>query len=485
MGKCKHHGVCGLEDANQPDGYLCILHSPDLYKGQDNFRKALETHCKKEKGSTNFGRMVFPYQINFYRVTFSEWADFSWTEFKKGAIFDGVTFQKGANFALAKFFEDATFVKTTFSDYAWFNKALFAGEANFWDASFSRADFRGAKFEKNTEFGSAKFSDATRFHQTEFKGEAHFSDASFDGIVLFSSITFPEDALFDSARFIEQASFRRVSFTKDANFTRAIFSKEGEFLGTDFNKIANFADARFLGPTIFTGSNGNPVFLGEAIFTKVISNPGDALRFIEADLSRCRFLGTDVRKVHFLGVRWARIGGRDGIYDEIAPQVHGEEHPLAQIEELYRELKQNYEDRRDYERAGDFHVGEKEIRLRNPKTDRYLKLLLALYKLVSGYGENYRRPLLWLGILWVYTSTSLLAGGLTMQRSNESLLLSLNSLPHWGWALLYGLKTIFHLPANDFAPEGLFGHIIHALASILGPVLIALFGLALRQRLKR
>src|SRR3990167_8165951 len=40
MGKCKHHGVCGLEDANQPDGYLCILHSPDLYKGQDNFRQA-------------------------------------------------------------------------------------------------------------------------------------------------------------------------------------------------------------------------------------------------------------------------------------------------------------------------------------------------------------------------------------------------------------------------------------------------------------
>ncbi len=150
MGKCKYHEVCGLEDANQPDGYLCILHSPDLYKGQDNFRKALETHCKKEKGSTNFGRMVFPCQIDFKRVTFSERVDFSRTEFKKGAIFDGMTFKKGANFALAKFFEDASFVETTFPGYAWFNKTVFAGEADFWDASFLRANFTGAKFEKNT-----------------------------------------------------------------------------------------------------------------------------------------------------------------------------------------------------------------------------------------------------------------------------------------------------------------------------------------------
>lgn len=484
MGKCKHHGVCGLEDANQPDGYLCILHSPDLYKGQDNFRKALETHCKKEKGSTNFGRMVFPYQIDFNRATFSERADFSRTEFKKGAIFDGVTFGKGADFALAKFFEDATFVETTFSGYAWFNKTVFAGEADFWDANLVKANFTEAKFGTNTHFRLTKFSDATRFHQTEFKGEAHFSDASFDGIVLFSSITFPEDALFDSARFIERASFRRVSFKKDANFTRAIFSKEGESLGTDFNKIANFADARFLGPTMFTGSNGNPVFLGEAIFTKVISNPGDALRFIEADLSRCRFLGTDVRKVHFLGVRWARIGVRDGIYDEIAPQLQGEEHPWAHIEELYRQLKQNCEDRRDYERAGHFHVGEKEMRLRNPATRLDLRILLALYKGISGYGENYRRPLFWLLVLLLLTSSTALVHGLSMETGNQVMLLSRKSWSHWGWALLYGLETLVHLPAREFTASG-FGRVVSSLAGVFGPVLIALFGFALRQRLKR
>lgn len=181
----------------------------------------------------------------------------------KGAIFDGVVFKQGANFALAKFIEDATFTEAAFSGHAWFNKTLFAGEANFGDASFMRANFGGAKFEKNVD------------------------------------------------------------------------------------------------------------------------------------------------------------------------------------------------------------------------------VLLALYKCVSGYGENYRRPLLWLLILWLYTSSSLLVGGLTKQTGNESLFLSFNSLPDWGWALLYGLETIFHLPTNDFAPEGLFGRIIHALASILGPVLIALFGLALRQRLKR
>jgi hypothetical protein len=141
----------------------------------------------------------------------------------------------------------------------------------------------------------------------------------------------------------------------------------------------------------------------------------DALRFIEADLSRCRFLGTDVRKVGFIGVLWVQIGSRDGICDEIEPSGPGKEHPLALTEELYRQLKQNYEERRDYERAGHFHVGEKEMRLRNPATRLDLRILLALYKGISGYGENYRRPLFWLLVLLLLTSATALVHGLSIK----------------------------------------------------------------------
>lgn len=76
MGRCKYYGICGLENSSEPDDFLCILHCSDPYKDRIAFNKALDAHRQKEKGSTNFGRMVFPYQIDFNRVTFSERVDF-------------------------------------------------------------------------------------------------------------------------------------------------------------------------------------------------------------------------------------------------------------------------------------------------------------------------------------------------------------------------------------------------------------------------
>ena len=483
MGKCKHYQICGLEDGLQPDGYLCILHSDEPNKSQRAFNEAFEAHRQREKGSSNFGQFVFPYQIDFSRVAFSERANFLRAVFKDGAIFDQAVFGKGANFTLSEFLGDASFADVNFAETAWFIKTHFLGTVDFWDANFSRAHFSGAKFEKDAHFGLATFSEAVRFEKTQFKAETNFSDVSFNGIVLFRDVMFSENISFSRARFLERVAFSGVIFRKDADFSGAIFSKEGEFLGTVFNEVADFTATRFIGPTVFTAINREPLFLGEARFIKAISER-DALTFLEVDLSRCRFLGADVRKVQFIGALWARIGSRDGVYDEIAPLEPGQQRPWTQLEELDRELKQNYEDRRDYERAGHFHIGEKEMRLRNPRTRIDLRVLLAIYKGLSGYGENYRRPLLWLFLLLFLTSSSALIHGLTVNLGKNSILLSPNSVRDWGWALLYGFDTIFHLPANQFTTVGL-GRIINSFSQVLGPVLIALFGFALRQRLKR
>ena len=205
-----------------------------------------------------------------------------------------------------------------------------------------------------------------------------------------------------------------------------------------------------------------------------------ALRFIQVNFKQCRFIGTDVRKFQFVGVRWPRIGGRCGVYDEIVCEPSRRPH----VEELYRQLKQNYEDRRDYERAGDFHIGEKEMRLWNPDTRLDLRIALLIYKSLSEYGENYRRPLLGLILLWLFTSLTVPCIGLAMKSENAVIVLSPISQSDFGWALLYGFQAIFHITGKEFMPHG-FAWMIHMIASILGPILIALAGLALRQRLKR
>ena len=232
----------------------------------------------------------------------------------------------------------------------------------------------------------------------------------------------------------------------------------------------------------FSGTE-KKVFLKEANFERVVI-VNESLVFIRANLSRCRLLGSDVRRARFIGVCWPPMGSRYCVYDEIIPLNKGERRDWEQLEELYRQLKQNYEERHDYERAGHFHIGEKEMRLRNPDTRLDLRFLLALYKVISGYGENYFRPLMWLFLVMLLTAATGLVHGLEIAADKHGIRLSVNSPTDWGWAILYAVQTIFHVPVTEFTPKG-FARVIHTFSSIFGPVLLGLFGLALRQRLKR
>ena len=487
MGKCKHSTVCGLEDASQPDDYLCILHSNDPDKNRHAFETALNVHRQTKKRTTNFSHMVFPYEIDFTATRFSERADFEYAQFTQGVRFDKAVFVTGASFARCEFLGDTSFMETMLAETAWFNKTHFKGEANFWGAKFSRANFSGAKFEKNSDFGSTTFSDNALFHLTEFRGEAHFTDATFNGSVVFSDMIFSESTLFTLTRFEAPVMFSSVIFKGLADFEGCVFTKDGEFRETDFFDVANFRDSKFFGSISFTATGASPVFHGAATFEYASCSSGDSLRLIGTDLRRCKFLGAEVRKFYFIGVNWPRIGrfgGRHGVFDEIAPNDTGDQRRWALIEDLYRQLKQNYEDRRDYERAGGFHIGEKEMRLRNPRTPLGLRFLLAIYKGISGYGEKCGRPVFWLLVLLLMTSSAAVIYELTLEIGRSRLALSPQKLGDWGWAILYGIETMVHLPAKGFAASG-YGRVISTFASILGPVLIALFGFALRQRLKR
>src|SRR5882724_2028525 len=160
------------------------------------------------------------------------------------------------------------------------------------------------------------------------------------------------------------------------------------------------------GVVAFTGAYSAETFRfagAEVDFRQVVINSTDAVAFEQADMTKCQFQGTDLRKVRLVGIEWPRKGRRTVVYDDIARVVpaDGNTRPWSQIERLYRELKQNYEDRRDYERAGDFHYGEKEMRRQNPDTAWGLRLVLTLYWLFSGSGERFGPSLLWAGFLFV------------------------------------------------------------------------------------
>jgi hypothetical protein len=280
------------------------------------------------------------------------------------------------------------------------------------------------------------FSEGADFSGATFTKDADFSGARFSEGANFSSARFSEGANFSGATFTKDADFTDATFSEGANFLVARFSEGADFSGARFSEGANFLGATFSGRTLFAGRSGNVqakhIFAGTAVdFRQVVINPPDVITFIGADLATCRFLDTDLRKVQLVDVEWPKKRGRVRVHDEIAPDATGDgrRRPWPQIERLYRELKQNYEDRRDYERAGDFHYGEKEMRRKNPGTAGGLRFFLTLYWLFSGYGERYLPPLLWAGLLFVGSTIGYMWWGLRL-KAGEAKLAWTNG---WDW----------------------------------------------------
>lgn len=497
MPPCKHHEICGRDALGGPEGdALCILHSEDPEKDKKAFWVAFEEH--RGKYGDKFSRFVFAESVDFHKSKFNE-ADFSAVRFTSGANFSESKFEGRTNFRAANFGEMTIFEWTLFVYWADFHGAQFGGvalftrskfarTADFMDAHFdNRASFSGCEFEAEADFVGTHFTGRGDFLSTEFGGGARFEHSQFGAGANFMGAEFSRAASFGATHFNLMADFTSTHFNREAEFGFAGFSGEVRFWGTRFTEKADFHHGHFHGRTLFFGANKNnrivTVFSDVQVdFRHAILERPDALSIRDADLGKCRFLGTDLRKAEITGAKWPKIGRRFGVYDEVVLLEKGETRAWSHIERLYRELKQNYEDRKDYERAGDFHYGEKEMRRKNPDTSWGLWFVLSAYWLVSGYGERWVRPLLWLAGLLVISTIGYLWFGLSLKGSSAALMwwtgLDLAT------ALEYSMRVMTLLKPDNLVPVG-WSRAVNLVQSLLGPVLIGLFALALRQRLRR
>jgi uncharacterized protein YjbI with pentapeptide repeats len=422
---CEYKGLdyhCEYQSDATGDGF-CILHSPNPEKSNAAFEKALVAH-RMEEGDIFIG-FIFPASFGFGDA-----------EFRGDVVFRNVNFIGNTDFSHVKFGGNVNFFVTTFGD----------------DASF-----------ENVKFSKDAFFERAQFHRR----------------TIFDYVDFEQDVSFWSTRFGGHASFRGSQFKGRTSFW-----------GTVFAGGAQFTKARFLSRTLFVSTSFGSAKKGpEFDFMDVIIEPSDAIVFRDADLSRCRFLGTDLRKTYFSNVVWPQIGDRLGIHDEYV-LYRDNTNDWGHVENLYRQLKQNHEDHKDYERIRDFHYGEKEMRRKNPSTSTGLRVLLTLYWLVSGYGERYFRPLIAGGILLLLSTVGFLlpSFGLKLKLDDGLRVLDLTSAQGiWDWlaAAHYTFRVMSLLKPDELAIPLGHSKILFTIDSILGPILIGLFALAVRQRLKR
>lgn len=432
--------LCGRESyADDPKGY-CICHSENRKKDSDAFQREVE-------------RMLAGKNYNFRWFVFPDYAVFP------RAVFAG----------------DASFAHATFQGKAAFGTATFHGEAAFYYATFQGA----------AHFGAARFQDAAHFEGATFQGEARFWHAMFQGEAAFLEATFQGEAHF------EDATFHGV-----AHFGGATFQGAAHFQGATFHGAAGFWHATFQGAAGFVGEEEKRVFSEshDADFSLATFERAKKVEFAHVNLRRARFVGTDVREVDFTDVKWApRSFWRKPVpcsaaWDELRREGKGERKDYQRIRKLYQQLKENYEERRDPITAGDFHFGDMEMRRLAPREDRRSPLFLFLYRWISGYGEDYILPLVWIGAVLVgFALAFAYVPSLALRPSAGSTAAAISGCfwQRMQKTLLYSAMCFLLRPEKYYQPVNDLGRYLSLAEGVIGPVLIAMFTLALNRRFKR
>jgi uncharacterized protein YjbI with pentapeptide repeats len=512
--------------------------------------------------SYDFSGMEFKKSLILQKAEFQQGVSFkgckfsgSWTDFS-GAIFQGerVDFS-GANFAgdriefsKAQFKSQHTiFRDSIFANHGtYFLQTHFSGRSVFFDGAAFDTDytsFSEAHFEVHllVDFSGAKF----------VREQAVFKGTSFVGITLFRHAHFAGKSVdFAFAKFEgDETTFHGARFqTQITGFLKAVFmGQKTDFDGAEFEGTAtDFRDARFKAQqTNFNGTRfeaKKTYFLGahfEGQSTLFLYSHfrewtdfrevqfGGHISFKHTTLSQVQFGGTDLREVRFLDVQWCTLPkkrflvlpwpARNALFDEavirgifkvpgspmrmkLPMRITGANRSeLELVCSAYRQLKQNYEDNRNYTEAGDFYYGEMEMtRLKLPFLRRYLFSWEALYWIVSGYGQRWENSFILLVLTFLVFPIFFMFGGLQTPTEDGlagkyiSYDIAWNlppvsqALADYELCVRYSTVTILPMKESSahFSPSIVTRYLLVA-EIILLPTFATLFILALRRRFKR
>lgn len=156
------------------------------------------------------------------------------------------------------------------------------------------------------------------------------------------------------------------------------------------------------------------------------------------------------------------VGHGVGVRSTLAP---------AQIAEVYRSLRHSVEAQSNQPGAADFYYGEMEMRRWDSAAGVWDRAIVWAYWLVSGYGLRALRPLFWLLVAFLCGSLVMHQVGIEGHGSWAA------SFVAAGQSLVPGLPVASHLTDAGWAAQ--------ILLKVVGPVLLGLTALALRNRVRR
>lgn len=322
-------------------------------------------------------------------------------------------------------------------------------------------------------------------------------NATFLGVVNLDGKAFKKAVNFDGAKFNELASFTLGRFESRVSFVEATFGGDASFAETIFEDVvyfdrmmvrsrADFSLTQFKTTVRFRGT-ADCLLLAEAsevMFDEVRFFQPNLVQLAYVDFKRCSLLKADLRGIDFSGVRWAETGmwPKHVVLYTREP----EKQVRLELENAYRQIRQSYEDRRDYGRAGVFYFGEMEQKWKGSGG-----FLATLYRFSSNYGHSPGRAFVVLLLLLLLDALVVAYGGIKPAAAAPYDLVVVSDGGWWSnletwWNALwfFVLKTVtFSQPM--VVPALPFVDALSSLMRIVISVQVTLFVLAVNRKFKR
>ncbi|MGB8658551.1 MAG: pentapeptide repeat-containing protein [Candidatus Zixiibacteriota bacterium] len=384
-------------------------------------------------------------------------------------------------------FPQGVFFPKKFSKSVNFWKSVFKGEVDLENVSFEgKSFFLYAVFEDDARFDNATFNDEVNFENATFEASVSFNRANFKGVASFDEVRFKNDANFGNVTFDMGVGFGMTVFNSVVDFSASTFKSSTYFWGAVFKSDVDFLSASFDDALeINAEAHQKKAFKKQVDFRMVTFSTPEKVVFQKVNLSKFRFLETDVRKVSFIDVDWNKKSskGRWRVYDEVSMDPDTKNFDYSLIEELYRRLRKNYEDNLKYSEAGDFYIGEMEM-WRKAETSFLSKIPLFCYKAISNYGESYYRPLCWiLAILLLFPIFFMIAG--IQPVNHEQIIVAAEKIKDYSTSFWYSTSIFSFIRDKKCTTTNNWGDALFVTESILSPIMLAFLLLALRRRFKR
>ncbi len=490
--RCKYHEVCGKPGNRSYQGeFYCILHWPDTTrKDPREFEKALSEH--RQAGHCDFRHFVLPGGMQSPPL--------EGTVFKSAADFSHLVCANGLGLSRATFEGDLTYI-TDDAVSLDLRNATVGGKTTIKAKSFKHpitlegATFSGP-FEVSVEAGAVEIRLPAEFH-----GSASFRAGR---IVKFE----PRRSQFHCGLTVQAQlsnrsgygdsgfSFNATSIAGVLDMRQCVFDSEVILSGVEFEPggRVDFSGARISGDLILADTQRPPVSIdidgavikGKTFLAAPVGSPrlqitartsapklGLETTFSNVDLAQCCLLGNVFQHIDCSDVQWHWLDGRWALYDEVVLRASNGG-PVTRLREAYQILKERYKTLGDHVRSGDFHYGEMEMTraAMSHWWQKYLGLA-AWYCYTSGYGQ---RPLR----AFVVLLYLMLAAAIVYRLSDA---------PEFSNSVVQCLR--FSVAVGTLQRPELslqfsnVGQWVYRLQAVVCPIQIALFGLAVRMRLRR